>query len=133
MAKQMIDDARISFVQIDAGRLGISGSKEIADYAHQRHVTYVNHTFTSNLALSASLQPYAGYAEATLCEYPVDIKPVARAITLDHISPDTDGLIRVPAGPGLGVTVDPSLWGPYLQDVEINMHGTTLYRTPTLS
>lgn len=132
MAKQMIDDAKISFVQIDAGRVGISISKEIADYAHARGVTYVNHTFTSNLALSASLQPYAGYADATLCEYPVDIKPVARAITVDSILPDTSGMIRVPDAPGLGVTVDPMLWGPYLQDIEIKAGGRTLYRTPGL-
>ena len=38
-------------------------------------VTYVNHTFTSHLALSASLQPYAGLAEYRICEYPVPPKP----------------------------------------------------------
>ena len=60
-AKQMIDHAGLKYIQIDAGRIGgITVSKDVADYAEARGVTYVNHTFTSNLALSASLQPYAG-------------------------------------------------------------------------
>ena len=42
--------------------------------AAQRGVTYVNHTFTSHLALSASLQPYAGHPARSICEYPVELK-----------------------------------------------------------
>jgi L-alanine-DL-glutamate epimerase-like enolase superfamily enzyme len=130
MAKQMIDEASIGFVQIDAGMVGITGSKEIADYARQRGVTYVNHTFTSNLALSASLQPFAGYRDAELCEYPVELKDLARAITVETILPAADGLIHLSDEPGLGVRVDPASWAHFIQDVEIRIGGTILYRTP---
>lgn len=133
MAKHMIDHAGLRFVQIDAGRIGgIGPCKQVADYAHARGVTYVNHTFTSHLALSGSLQGYVGLEGDEICEYPVDIKPVARAITEDAILPGADGLIRLPDKPGLGVTVSPGAWGPYLQDVEIKVGGRVLYRTPQL-
>ena len=71
MARHLIDYGGVGFVQIDCGRIGgIGPAKAIADYASHRGVTFVNHTFTSHLALSASLQPYAGLAEHRLCEYP---------------------------------------------------------------
>jgi L-alanine-DL-glutamate epimerase-like enolase superfamily enzyme len=133
MAKQMIDHAGIGFVQIDAGRIGgIGPAKEVADYAAARGVTFVNHTFTSYLALSASIQAYAGYGDHEICEYPVEAKPVARAITSEALLPDADGYIRFSERPGLGIDVDPKAWGPYLQDVEIKVGGRVLYRTPAL-
>ena len=62
MARHMIDHGGVGFIQIDAGRIGgLAPAKRVADYARERGVTYVNHTFTSHLALSASLQPYAGH------------------------------------------------------------------------
>ena len=60
-------------------------------------------------------------------------EPVARAITVAPILPGADGLIRLPDRPGLGIDVDPSAWGPYLQDVEIKVGGKILYRTPAIT
>lgn len=134
MARTMINHAGIGFVQIDVGRIGgIGPAKEVADYASAKGVTFVNHTFTSYLALSASIQPYAGLADHEICEYPVESKPVARAITKTPIVPGADGFIRLSDGPGLGVEVDPAAWGPYLQDVEIKVGGKVLYRTPAIT
>ncbi len=74
MAQHMIDHAGLGYVQIDAGRIGgISVAKAVADYADAQGVTYVNHTFTSNLALSASLQPFAGLAKHGIAEYPTEL------------------------------------------------------------
>lgn len=133
MAQQMIDYAGIGYVQIDAGRIGgISVSKEVADYAQTKGVTYVNHTFTSHLALSASLQPYAGIQNDVICEYPVEPKSLALAITQNHILPDANGQIHTPEAPGLGMTVNTAGLQPYLVDVEIRVQGKTLYQTPSL-
>ena len=134
MARQMIDHAGIGYVQIDAGRIGgISPAKRVADYARARGVTYVNHTFTSNLALSASLQPFAGDPPDALCEFPTELKPLAREITRERVAPGADGRLRIPEGPGLGVTPDLATAQRYLVDVEIRVGGTTLYRTPNLA
>lgn len=133
LAKAMIDHAAIGFVQIDAGRIGgIGVAKRVADYAAAQGVTYVNHSFTSHLALSASLQPFAGLADHELCEYPVEARAVARAITRENLAPADDGRLRIPEAPGLGVTVDRDAIQPYLQEVEITVGGRTLYRTPAL-
>ncbi|MFN8665341.1 MAG: mandelate racemase/muconate lactonizing enzyme family protein [Thermomicrobiales bacterium] len=134
MARQMIDHGGLGFVQIDAGRIGgISPSRRVADYALERGVTYVNHTFTSHLALSASLQPFAGHPAGSICEYPVELKSLAWDMTKDHILPDANGQVNLPDAPGLGLTPDLEAAKPYLLDVEIAVGGKVLYRTPELA
>jgi L-alanine-DL-glutamate epimerase-like enolase superfamily enzyme len=133
MARHMVDYAGLKYVQIDAGRIGgITISKDVADYAVEKGVTYVNHTFTSNLALSASLQPFAGLELHSICEFPTELKSLARAMTKNHIVPDQNGLLHVPDAPGLGI--EPDLIGikPYLVDVDIRVRGQRIYSTPEL-
>jgi L-alanine-DL-glutamate epimerase-like enolase superfamily enzyme len=133
MARHMIDHAGLKYVQIDAGRIGgISVAKDVADYASANGVTYVNHTFTSHLALSGSLQPYAGLKAHDICEYPAEPKQLALAITRDHLLPDGNGQVTVPDRPGLGMEVNLAGLRPYLVDTEIRVKGRTLYRTPQL-
>ena len=134
MAQHMLDYAGLGYIQIDAGRIGgISVAKVVADKARARGVTYVNHTFTSHLALSASLQPYAGLEADVICEYPVELKSLAWDLTHEHLLPDANGQIHVPDAPGLGVTPNLEALRPYLVDVEIKVKGQTLYRTPSLT
>src|SRR5262249_36691318 len=81
-ARNMIDYAGLGYVQIDAGRIGgITTAKQVADYAKAKGVQFVNHTFTTQLALSASLQPYAGLEGDVLCEYPFEPSPLGRDFT----------------------------------------------------
>jgi len=133
MARHMIDHAGIGFVQIDAGRIGgLTEAQRVADYAAAKGVTYVNHTFTSQLALSASLQPFASHVAGGIAEYPLDARDVALAITAERLERDAEGLIHLPDAPGLGMTVTPENFRPYLRDVEIRVDGQVLYRTPAL-
>jgi L-alanine-DL-glutamate epimerase-like enolase superfamily enzyme len=131
MARHLIDYGSVAFIQIDCGRIGgIGPAKQVADYAEARGVTYVNHTFTSHLALSASLQPFAGLEQHRICEYPVAPKQLALDITTNHLRPDQDGKIHVPDAPGLGMTVNTAAFSKYLVDVEIKVQGGTIYQTP---
>jgi L-alanine-DL-glutamate epimerase-like enolase superfamily enzyme len=133
MAKHMIDHGGVRYVQIDAGRVGgISVARQVADYAQARGVTYVNHTFTSHLALSASIQPYAGLQAHEICEYPAEPKQLALDITTTHLRPDRNGQVRAPDTPGLGVEVNLAGLRPYVVDTEIRVKGRTIYRTPPL-
>ena len=133
MARHLIDHGGVGFIQIDTGRIGgIGPAKEIADYAAARGITFVNHTFTTHLALSASVQPYAGLESHELCEFPAEPKAVAFELTSNHLMPGSDGRLRLPEAPGLGMTVDPGTIERYIVDVEIRAKGKTLYRTPTL-
>jgi L-alanine-DL-glutamate epimerase-like enolase superfamily enzyme len=133
MARHMIDHAGLSYVQIDAGRVGgISVARQVAGYAAARGVTYVNHTFTSHLALSGSLQPYAGLRAHEICEYPAEPKQLALEITTSRLLPDANGQVAAPDAPGLGLEVDLARLRPYLVDAEIRVSGRVLYRTPRI-
>ncbi|CAA9410801.1 MAG: mandelate racemase/muconate lactonizing enzyme family protein [uncultured Phycisphaerae bacterium] len=133
MARHMIDYAGIGYVQVDAGRIGgISAAKRVADHARARGVTYVNHTFTSHLALCASIQPYAGIEADVICEYPVTPRALAFEATREHLLPGPDGQVRLPDAPGLGLTPDVGALRKYLVDAEIKVGGRVLYRTPQL-
>ena len=127
-ARSMIDYAGIGFIQIDAGRIGgITTAKAVADYARAKGVQYVNHTFTTHLALSASLQPYAGMAADDLCEYPVEPSPLARDFTRTSLRVDRNGCLALPDLPGLGVEPNIAALRQYLVEVEIKVGGRTLF------
>jgi L-alanine-DL-glutamate epimerase-like enolase superfamily enzyme len=128
MATNLIDFGRVRFVQVDTGRIGgIGPAKRVADHAAARDVVYVNHTFTSQLALSASLQPYAGLASSTICEFPAEPSELAQVITTTSFERDAAGCIRAPEAPGLGFEVDLDRVAPYLHEVEILLDGERLY------
>jgi L-alanine-DL-glutamate epimerase-like enolase superfamily enzyme len=132
-ARHMIDHAGLGFVQIDTGRIGgISTAKEVADYADAKGVRYVNHTFTTHLALSASLQPFAGLESHDLCEYPFEPSALGREFTATHFLPDGEGRIVVPAAPGLGIEPDLEALEKYLLDVEINVGKKSVFRSKPL-
>jgi L-alanine-DL-glutamate epimerase-like enolase superfamily enzyme len=132
-ANLMLKYAGLTFIQIDAGRIGgITVAKNVADVAESQNISFVNHTFTSHLALSASLQPYAGIEKDNICEYPVELKPLARELTLTNILPDENGFILTPEKPGLGMEVNLAILKKYLQNVEIRVNGKEIYYTPSV-
>jgi L-alanine-DL-glutamate epimerase-like enolase superfamily enzyme len=133
MAEHLMEYGRVGYIQIDCGRIGGLGpAKQVADTAAKRGVIYVNHTFTSNLALSASLQPFAGLPDHWICEYPTNLQPLARDLTLNHIAPDANGEIVLPDAPGLGIEINPEAVARYKVDVEIKVKGRTIFSTPSI-
>ena len=133
MAEHLMDYGGIGYVQIDCGRIGgIGPAKRVADHAVARGVTYVNHTFTSHLALSASLQPFAGLQSHEICEFPFAPKMLSRDLVRTNLARDANGQVRAPDAPGLGMEVSPEAIARYLVDVEIRVRGQVLYRTPAI-
>lgn len=131
LARHMMQHGGVGFIQLDTGRIGgITPAKQIADEASTLGVAFVNHTFTSHLALSASLQPFAGIERDKICEYPVEPKQLALDISTNHITRDANGEIKAPDAPGLGMEINTSGLQKYLVPVEILVRGETLYRTP---
>jgi L-alanine-DL-glutamate epimerase-like enolase superfamily enzyme len=129
-AKNLIDYGGVGYIQIDTGRIGgITTAKEVADYAAKRDVLFVNHTFTTHLGLSASIQPYAGLKGHELCEYPFDPSPLGRDFTRTKLSPDENGLITLPGGPGLGIEPDLAALEKYAIDVEIKVRGKQIFKS----
>ena len=133
VARHLIDHGGVGFVQVDTGRIGgIGPAAQVARYARSKGVEFVNHTFTSQLALAASLTPCADAPDGVLCEYPVAPSPLAAALTPVRLRGD-DGLVRLPNGPGLGIEPDTDALAPYLKQVQIVVEGKTLYTTPELT
>jgi L-alanine-DL-glutamate epimerase-like enolase superfamily enzyme len=131
MARRLMDDGDIGFVQIDCGRVGgVGPAHRIAQYARAKGITYVNHTFTSHLALSASIQPYAGIMEHEICEYPFAPKALARDLTTTRLTPDANGHVHAPDAPGLGLEIDGATVARYLVETEIKVRGKVIYATP---
>lgn len=129
-AKNMIDYAGIGFIQIDTGRIGgITTAWDVAQYARAQNVQFVNHTFTTHLALSASIQPYAGLKNDNLCEYPFDPSPLGRDFTRAKLTPDQNGEIILPNAPGLGIDPDLQALEKYSLDIEIKVAGKPIFRS----
>jgi len=132
-ARNMIDFAGLAYIQIDAGRIGgITAAKAVADYAARRSVQFVNHTFTSSLALSASLQPYAGLENHSLCEFPSEPSALARELTSTRLMPDAQGLIHLPEKPGLGLEPNLEALKKYYVPVEIKIGRRIVFHSGTI-
>ncbi len=130
MAKNLIDFGGLGYVQIDAGRIGgLTSAYEVARHAEAKGVTYVNHTFTTPLALSASLQPFAGMESSQLCEYPTESSALAQNLTVEKIKPTADGEIHIPDRPGLGMEIRLEAVREYLVPVEIRVAGKLIHQT----
>jgi L-alanine-DL-glutamate epimerase-like enolase superfamily enzyme len=128
MATHLIEYGKVGYIQIDCGRIGgIGPAKRVADFAVKKGVIFVNHTFTSHLALSASLQPYAGLREHEICEFPFAPKPLAWDLTSNHLERDSNGYLTVPDCPGLGIGINSKAARSYLVDVEIRVKGRSLF------
>ncbi len=133
MAMNLIDFGSVKFIQVDSARIGgIGPSKIVAEHAVRNDVTFVNHTFTSHLALSASMQAFVGLENHKICEYPVEPKSVAWDLSVEHIEVDANGEILAPDAPGLGIQVDEQALRPYLREVEIKIDGQVAYESTAL-
>jgi L-alanine-DL-glutamate epimerase-like enolase superfamily enzyme len=133
MAMNLIDFGSVKFIQVDSARIGgIGPSKIVAEHAVRNDVTFVNHTFTSHLALSASMQAFVGLENHKICEYPVEPKSVAWDLSVEHIEVDANGEILAPDAPGLGIQVDEQSLRPYLREVEIKIDGQLAYESTAL-
>ncbi len=132
-AEHLIDQGGVEFIQIDTGYIGgIGPAYRVAQHAVKRGVQFVNHTFTSHSALAASMQPFAGLKDFWLAEYPMEPKALCVEMNKNKIEIQSDGMIQVPARPGLGIDFDTETIKKYLVDVEIKVSGKTLYKTPNI-
>ena len=127
-AKNMIRYGKVNFIQIDAGIAGgILAGKEICDFAEKNGVQYVNHTFTSHLQLSASLQPYANSSKSIYAEFPQQLKPLAWDLTTNHIEMDQNGYINLLGDIGHGIQINEKALDKYSVDVEIHINKNRIF------
>ena len=90
--------------------LGISGARTLAELALRRNRWFTPHTWTNGIGLLANLHVCAGVGGGPFIEFPYDPPgwtPARRDFMLaEPVAVAPDGMLRVSASPGLGVTLD---------------------------
>ncbi len=84
---------------------GLSESRRIAELAHDHNIQVVPHGWNTAIGLAADLQFSASLPVARYVEY---LTPCAYIdeITTEPFALDGEGMLAIPAGPGLGVELD---------------------------
>jgi D-galactarolactone cycloisomerase len=89
---------------------GMSNVRRLAEMALARGRWFTPHTWTNGLGLLANLHVAAGVGGGPYLEFPYDPPgwtPERRdAFLREPVCPDPDGVLRVPALPGLGAELD---------------------------
>lgn len=97
--------------------LGISGVRTLAELALRRNRWFTPHTWTNGIGLLANLHVCAGVGGGPFIEFPYDPPgwtPARRDFMLaEPVAVAPDGMLRVPAAPGLGVRLDEEAVGFY--------------------
>ncbi len=111
----LMDIGKIDVVQVDVTRVGgITEAMRIAHLAADRGLPIVNHSFTTDLNIAASLHLLASVPNATFLEYCNEVSPIRSTLTKNRIRV-IDGQVAVPAEPGLGVEIDEDIVARYRQ------------------
>jgi L-alanine-DL-glutamate epimerase-like enolase superfamily enzyme len=110
---RLMDQGKIDVAQVDLTRCGLSQALKIAAAAQQRGLPVINHNFTTDINVAASLHFLASVPNAFIMEYCVEPSEISRALAKIPI-PIVDGHASVPEEPGLGVEPDPRVIEKYL-------------------
>jgi L-rhamnonate dehydratase len=110
---ELMDRGRIDVVQVDVTRCGgLTEARRIACLAHDRHLPVVNHSFKTGINLAASLHFVATAPTGLILEYPITPSPLRDQLTREKF-PVVNGMVALPEGPGLGVTIDEEVLNRY--------------------
>lgn len=114
-ALSFLHDRTIGLIQPDVTRSGgISETWRIAELAAAHHVAYAPHVgWSGALCVAASLQLAAAAESFRTFECMVYDNPLRNTLVHPVVGEatmlDVDGMLEVPDGPGLGVTLDPDV------------------------
>ena len=105
--RELIERGHVDIVQPDVTRCGgISELIRIADFARQRGIRTVPHTWKSGIVKAASLHVNAVLPDSFLQEYCVTNSLINTQLTRESFPLDSEGYVSVPTAPGLGVELD---------------------------
>jgi L-alanine-DL-glutamate epimerase-like enolase superfamily enzyme len=127
-AENYIDQGGLSFIQIDAGRIGgITVARKVAERAASAGITYVNHTFKSRLSVAAAFHAFADFEAFKYLEYPSSGSALSEELAPGAFDRDPQGQVSAGATPGLGVAVRPDCLRQYGAPVRIEISGRTIF------
>jgi L-rhamnonate dehydratase len=100
-----IDARALDVYQVDLARNGFTDAAFIRQRVEEQGARLCNHCYTSPLTVAASLHWLSTCRDAFLFEDCVEDSPLRNELTVEKVQA-VEGWIRVPEGPGLGVTLD---------------------------
>jgi len=107
--RRLIEWGGVKGIQPDLARNGgITETRKVAAIAEAHGVPVFLHGWSTNVLLAANLQFIASTPNAQWLEYTTQDSPLRWELTLEQL-PLVHGNVRVPQGPGLGVTLNEEL------------------------
>jgi len=85
---------------------GFTGIQRIAGAAQARGKRVITHGYKTNIEIAANLHFLAAQDAAEILEFSTSRSPLRWQTTRERLPVETDGCVRVPTRPGLGVTLD---------------------------
>ena len=98
-----IEQRAVDYIQPDVTKVGgLSEEYRIAMHAYDHSILFVPHGWNTAVGLAADLQLVAAVPTARWVEY-ITPAPYVEDIVAEPFTLDADGLLTIPAAPGLGV------------------------------
>jgi len=104
---EMMDRGGASICQPDISQVGgFTGIQQIAAAAYARNKRVITHGYKTNIEIAANLHFLAAQPTEEPLEFSLSHSPLRWQTTNEHFPVEADGYVRVPKGPGLGITLN---------------------------
>lgn len=103
--RPLIDRRALDVYQVDLARNGFTDAAYIRDRVEQIGARPCNHCYTTAVNVAAGLHWLSTCRDAFLFEDCVENHPLRHELTVEKLQA-VDGLMEVPDGPGLGITLN---------------------------
>jgi len=111
---EMMDRGGADICQPDITEVGgFTGILKVAAAAEQRGKRVITHGYKSNIEVAANLHFLAAQKKEEILEYSLSYSPLRWGTTVERFPVESDGCVRVPQSPGLGVSLDPEAVARY--------------------
>jgi L-rhamnonate dehydratase len=104
---EMMDHGGASICQPDISQVGgFTGILQIAAAAYARNKRVITHGYKTNIEIAANLHFLAAQPNVEPLEFSLSHSPLRWHTTNEHFPVEDDGCVRIPQGPGLGVSLN---------------------------
>ena len=106
---EILDRGKCDIAQPDISIVGgYTEMLKLAAMVKSRGKRIVTHGYRTNLLIATNMQFLAQHDADEMCEYSTSQSPLRWELTKERFPIDADGMVSVPEGPGLGVSLDPA-------------------------